>query len=65
MPFFGSVLKLEQDDLLDTTGMHGDGTNVGKKGAGNIGFSEHNKAKGDKVAAFGDRQCDVIAPQLK
>src|SRR5246127_6008228 len=33
-----------------------------KKGGDNIGFSGHKKVKGDKVVAFCDRQCNVIAP---
>jgi transposase len=61
--FVDSVLKLEQDDLLDTTVIHGDGTTTAaKKGGDNIGFSGHKKVKGDKVVAFCDRRCNVIAP---
>ena len=30
--------------------------------AGNIGFNGHKKIKGDKVVAFCDRNCNVIAP---
>ena len=47
--FVESVLRLEQDDLLDTTVIHGDGTTTAaKKGGDNIGFSGHKKVKGDK-----------------
>jgi transposase len=61
--FVDSVLRLEQDDLLDITVIHGDGTTTAaKKGGDNIGFSGHKKVKGDKVVAFCDRQCNVIAP---
>jgi transposase len=61
--FVASVLRLEQDDLLDTTVIHGDGTTTAaKKGGDNIGFSGHKKVKGDKVVAFCDRRCNVIAP---
>jgi transposase len=61
--FVDSVLKLERDDLLDATVIHGDGTTTAaKKGGDNIGFSGHKKVKGDKVVAFCDRWCDVIAP---
>jgi hypothetical protein len=57
------VLRLEQDDLLDTTVIHGDGTTTAaKKGGDNIGFSGHKRVKGDKVVAFCDRRCNVIAP---
>jgi transposase len=61
--FTGSVLKLQQDALLDTTIIHGDGTTAAaKKGGDNLGFSGHKKVKGDKVVAFCDRRCNVIAP---
>jgi transposase len=61
--FAGSVLKLHQDDLLDITIIHGDGTTTAaKKGGDNIGYSGHKKLKGDKVVAFCDRNCNVIAP---
>ena len=33
-----------------------------KKGGDNIDFSGHKKVKGDKVVAFCDRNCNVIAP---
>jgi hypothetical protein len=56
-------LKLHQDDLLDTTVVHGDGTTTAaKKGGDNIGFNGHKKVKGDKVVVFCDRHCNVIAP---
>ena len=61
--FAGSVLKLHQDNLLDTSVIHGDGTTTAaKKGGDNIGFSGHKRVKGDKVVAFCDRNCNVIAP---
>jgi transposase len=61
--FAGSVLKLRRADLLDTTVIHGDGTTTSaKKGGDNIGFSGHKKVKGDKIVAFCDRNCNVIAP---
>jgi hypothetical protein len=57
------VLKLRQANLLDTTVIHGDGTTTAaKKGGDNIGFSGHKKVKGDKIVAFCDRHCNVIAP---
>src|SRR5450830_1081342 len=63
--FAGSVLKLHQASLLDVTVIHGDGTTTAaKKGGDNIGFSGHKKMKGDKVVAFCDRNCNVIAPFL-
>ena len=61
--FAGSVVKLHQDKLLDITVIHGDGTTtVAKKGGDNLGFSGHKKVKGDKVVAFCDCNCNVIAP---
>ena len=61
--FAGSVSRLHQDGLLDTTVIHGDGTTAAaKKGGDNLGFSGHKKVKGDKVVAFCDRHCNVIAP---
>jgi hypothetical protein len=33
-----------------------------RKGGDNLGFSGHKKVKGDKVVAFCDRRCNVIAP---
>jgi transposase len=61
--FAGSAMKLHQDGLLDITVIHGDGTTTAaKKGGDNIGFSGHKKLKGDKVVAFCDRNCNVIAP---
>jgi hypothetical protein len=57
------VLTLHRADLLDAAVIHGDGTTTAaKKGGDNIGFSGHKKVKGDKVVAFCDRKCNVIAP---
>ena len=61
--FTESVVRLHQNDLLDISIIHGDGTTTAaKKGGDNIGFSGHKKVKGDKVVAFCDRNCNVIAP---
>lgn len=61
--FTGSVIRLRQHDLLDVSVIHGDGTTTAaKKGGDNIGFNGHKKVKGDKVVAFCDRNCNVIAP---
>ena len=50
--FVGSVAKLLQAGLLDTSVIHGDGTTTAaKKGGDNIGYSGHKKIKGDKVVA--------------
>ncbi|WP_243658635.1 transposase [Paraburkholderia sp. BL9I2N2] len=61
--FAGSVGKLHKDQLLDLTVIHGDGTTtVAKKGRDNLGYSGHKHLKGDKMVAFCDRDCNVIAP---
>ncbi|WP_236072584.1 transposase [Paraburkholderia domus] len=61
--FSGSVHKLHQDQLLDLTVIHGDGTTTAaKKGGDNLGYSGHKHLGGDKVVAFCDRRCNVIAP---
>ena len=61
--FTGSVLSLHKNNLLDTSIIHGDGTTTAaKKGGDNIGFNGHKRVKGDKVVAFCDRNCNVIAP---
>ena len=61
--FAGSVLQLHQNDHLDISVIHGDGTTtVAKKGGDNLGFSGHKHLKGDKVVPFCDRNCNVIAP---
>ncbi|MFL9937614.1 hypothetical protein P0D88_54120, partial [Paraburkholderia sp. RL18-103-BIB-C] len=59
------VFRLGQDNRLDITVIHGDGTTTAaKKGGDNLGFSGHKKVKGDKVVVFCDRRCNVIAPFL-
>src|SRR5580693_9443437 len=61
--FIGSVVTLQENDHLDISVIHGDGTTTAaKKGGDNVGFSGHKKVKGDKVVAFCDRNCNVIAP---
>ncbi len=61
--FAGSVLQLYEKEYLDISVIHGDGTTTAaKKGGDNLGFSGHKHFKGDKVVAFCDRHCNVIAP---
>ena len=61
--FTGSVVQLHQNGYLDISVIHGDGTTTAaKKGGDNLGFSGHKHMKGDKVVAFCDRHCHVIAP---
>lgn len=53
--FTAGVSLLHQCGIFDLTVIHGDGTTTAaKKGGDNI--------KGDKVVAFCDRDCNVIAP---
>jgi hypothetical protein len=61
--FTESVAALHAAHLLDTQVIHGDGTTTAaKKGGDSLGFNGHKKIKGDKVVAFCDRHCNVIAP---
>jgi transposase len=61
--FAGSVDQLHHDQLLDLSTIHGDGTTTAaKKGGDNLGYSGHKHLKGDKVVAFCDRNCNIIAP---
>lgn len=61
--FEGSVGQLSRTGLLDLRVIHGDGTTTAAlKGGDNLGFSGHKHLKGDKVVAFCDRNCNVIAP---
>ena len=61
--FMGSVQALFDNNLLDTSVVHGDGTTTdAKKGGDNIAFSGHKHLRGDKVIPFCDRNCNVLAP---
>jgi transposase len=61
--FVASVSRLHKGKLLDVSVIHGDGTTTAaKKGGDNLGYSGHKHIKGDKVVAFCDRNCNVIAP---
>ena len=61
--FAGSVSLLSLTGQLDISVIHGDGTTAAaKKGGDNLGFNGHKHMKGDKVVAFCNRNCNVIAP---
>lgn len=63
--FVASISVLHQEELLDLRIIHGDGTTTAaKKGGDNLGFNGHKHMKGDKVVAFCDRNCNVIAPMV-
>lgn len=55
--------KRQRGPVSKTSILHGDGTStLGKRGGDNIGYSGHKHIKGDKIAAFCDRLCNVTAP---
>ena len=61
--FVGSVSVLHEKGHLDTSVIHGDGTTTAaKKGGDNLGFNGHKHMRRDKIVAFCDRNCNVIAP---
>jgi len=61
--FYKSVTQIHENNLLNTSIIHGDdATTSAKKGGDNIGFNGHKKMKDDKVVGFCDRNCNVIAP---
>ena len=69
--FAETVVLLHQQEYLDLSVIHGDGTTTAaKKGGDNLGFSGHKHLKGDRGVAFcaqlrcacGVRNCNVIAP---
>ncbi|WP_154671544.1 transposase [Paraburkholderia mimosarum] len=61
--FSGSVHQSHEDELLDLSVIHGDSTTTAaKKGGDNLGYSGHKHLKGDKVVAFCERGCNIIAP---
>lgn len=61
--FEHSVFILHQENLLDISVTHGDGTTtMAKKGGDVLGYSGHKHMKGEKVVAFVDRRCNVLSP---
>lgn len=61
--FVASVSLLKDNDLLDVSVLHGDGTTTpAKKGGEEVNYSGHKHFKGQKVVAFVDRNCNVISP---
>lgn len=64
--FANSVGKLSENDLLDMSVLHGDGSSTAaKKGGDTIGYNGHKHFKGDKVIAVVDRNVNVIAPYVQ
>ena len=63
--FIASVESLNNNNLLDVSILHGDGTSTtAKKGGDNLGRNGHKHHKGDKVVAICDRNCNVVASFL-
>ena len=64
--FENSVLKLFENNLLDLSVLHGDGSlTSAKKGGDLLGYSGHKHFKGEKVVAVVDRNVNVIAPYTR
>ena len=60
--FIASVRHLAAGKHLDTSVLHGDGTNtVAKKGGDGIGYSGYKHQKGEKVIAITDNHGYVLA----
>ena len=63
--FESSVERLAQNDLLDISVMHGDGsTTVAKKGGDNTGYNGHKHQKGEKIVAIVDRHANILSPLI-
>lgn len=63
--FQHTVLMLKDNNLLDMSVLHGDGSSTpAKKGGDKIGYNGHKHFKGDKVVAIVDRNVNVIAPYV-
>ena len=61
--FIASVRHLAEQNHLDLSILHGDGSNtVAKKGGDGIGYSGHKHQKGEKVLAIVDNNGFVLAP---
>ena len=61
--FDSTVLRLFSENKIDPSVLHGDGTTtVAKKGGDRLGYSGHKRFKGEKIVAFCDRRCYVLAP---
>jgi transposase len=61
--FESSVCLLQENGLLDTSIVHGDGSSTAaKKGGDNLGYNGHKHHKGEKVVAITDRNANIISP---
>ena len=60
--FIASVQHLAEQNHLDLSILHGDGSNtIAKKGGDGIGYSGHKHQKGEKVLAIVDNNGFVLA----
>lgn len=61
--FVNTVSVLKTNDLLDLSVLHGDGTSsMAKKGGEDVSYNGHKHFTGQKIVAFVDRNCNVVAP---
>src|ERR1700761_696539 len=61
--FIASVRHLAEQNHLDLSILHGDGSNtVAKKGGDGIGYSGHKHQKGEKILAIVENNGFVLAP---
>jgi len=64
--FENSVLQLQQNNLLDLSTLHGDGSSTpAKKGGDKIGYNGYKHFKGEKVLAIVDRNVNVLTPHTQ
>ncbi len=64
--FENSVMHLFENNLLDLSVLHGDGSlTSAKKGGDLLGYSGHKHFKGEKIVAVVDRNVNVIAPYTR
>jgi len=64
--FENSVFKLKENNLLDLSVLHGDGSlTMAKKGGDLLGYSGHKHFKGEKIVAVVDKNVNVIAPYVQ
>jgi len=64
--FENSVFNLAENNMLDLSVLHGDGSlTAAKKGGDLIGYSGHKHFKGEKVVAIVDRNVNVLTPYTR
>lgn len=64
--FENTVSLLVQNNLVDCTILHGDGSSTtAKKGGDMLGYNGHKHFKGEKVVAIVDRNVNVISPYVR